>query len=62
MIIGVNAAGVRIDPPIFDMQGSISVLDPSNNSYAITCMMHTFGHHNIDCVVGAIIEQISSTL
>jgi len=53
--IGVNAAGVAASqgsvpsgppPPIFDLQGSISVMDPSNNSYAITCKMHDFRHHN----------------
>ena len=40
--IGVNAAGVTgvRTPPIFDLQGSINVLDPRNNSHTITCTMH----------------------
>jgi len=34
------------DPPIFDLQGSINVLDPCNNFHAITRTMHYFRQHN----------------
>ena len=49
-------------PPIFDLQGSINVLDPRNNSHAITRTMHYFRQHRglIDCVVDAVVEQVCS--
>jgi len=52
-IYGVNAGGGRKGPdsPIFDLQGSIDVLDPCNNfgrpkwrHYIITSLSHYIAH------------------
>jgi len=43
-------------PPIFDLQGSINVLDPYNKSQAWAIFVDI-----IDSVVGAIVEQVCSS-
>ena len=57
MTIGVNAAGVTgvRTPPIFDLQGSISVLDPPNdNTYTIMHRHRPTAHYFRQLCGGAV--------
>jgi len=51
-------------PPIFDLPGSMNELDlpPPSNSYTIACTTHYFRQRTgaVDCVVGAVVEQVYS--
>ena len=57
--IGVNAAGVTgvRTPPIFDLQGSISVLDPPPNNNTYTIMHRPTAHYFRQLCGGAVEEQ-----
>ena len=48
------------DPPMFDLQGSINVLNPRNNSLAITRTMHTIFVNDF-MVSAVVVEQVYTT-